>query len=111
MDTHALTIDEVRRELRARGLTISGWARTQGFSQAEVYAVLNGRTKGNWGRAHKVAVALGLKAKPSDLATTKFFALVLGTELPNTMAEAPRPDDGNDLQDVERNEKGGTTGG
>lgn len=64
MNTPPFTIDDIRREFRARGLTVTQWASQMGFSRDEVYALLNGRTRGNWGRSHAIAVALGLKTPP-----------------------------------------------
>ncbi len=42
------------------------WAKAHGFNREEVYAVLNGRSKGRHGRAHRIAVLLGIKADPSS---------------------------------------------
>ena len=53
--------EEVRREFTERGLSISGWAKQRGFSQALVYQVLNGHRKALRGESHKIAVELGLK--------------------------------------------------
>ena len=55
------THDQVRNEFRARGLSISGWAKRHGFSQALVYQVLSGKRKPTRGESHRIAVALGLK--------------------------------------------------
>ena len=62
MNIPIFTAEEVRSQLRARGLTIVGWAKANNFSSAEVYAVLSGRAKGHWGEAHRIALALGLKS-------------------------------------------------
>lgn len=56
---------ELREQFRNEGVTIAVWARKNGFRPDEVYAALSGRTRGDRGRAHKVAVALGLKPRPS----------------------------------------------
>lgn len=58
---------QVKQSFRARGLTISQWASENGFQRGEVYALLNGRLVGNHGRAHEIAVALQLKADPTNL--------------------------------------------
>ncbi|CAM4093429.1 DNA-binding protein [Acinetobacter pragensis] len=55
------TPDQVRQEFFNKGIPISDWATKNGFAPQEVYKVLNGQAKGNFGRAHKIAVALGLK--------------------------------------------------
>ena len=54
-----------RNAFRERGERISEWALTRGFNKHLVYSVLNGRTKGDCGQAHLIAVELGLKARPS----------------------------------------------
>ena len=59
----------VRQMFTDRGITISAWARQHGFRREDVYAVLNGRLKGKHGKSHEIAVALGLKRKPSDQST------------------------------------------
>jgi gp16 family phage-associated protein len=48
---------------RARGVSIKSWAQANGFSDRSVYAVLSGQRKCIRGQSHKIAVALGLKAK------------------------------------------------
>jgi gp16 family phage-associated protein len=57
--------------LRARGYTVSGWAREHGFARDTVYAVLSGRSLGLWGRSRDVAVALGLQPAPTDITLAK----------------------------------------
>ena len=56
---------QARNAFRERGERISEWALTRGFSKHLVYSVLNGRTKGDCGQAHLIAVELGLKARPA----------------------------------------------
>lgn len=60
-----------------RGLTISHWALEHGFDPRQVYAVLSGRTRGKRGKAHQIAVALGLKEHCEATAEE-----VRGAELP-----------------------------
>lgn len=55
------TPDQVKQEFISSGTPVSNWATENGFVPQEVYKVLNGQSKGNFGRAHKIAVALGLK--------------------------------------------------
>jgi gp16 family phage-associated protein len=52
---------EVRDQFREDGATVADWADAHGFSRESVYAVLSGRAKGDRGKAHEIAVALGLK--------------------------------------------------
>ena len=51
----------VRAEFDEAGITITGWARANGFARMTVVDVLLGRRDGHYGEAHRVAVALGLK--------------------------------------------------
>ena len=60
------TPDQVRREFQERGLSISGWAKRHGFSQALVYQVLSGARRGVRGESHCIAVALGIKNGRSE---------------------------------------------
>lgn len=61
------TADEARRWLRANGITVHQFARDHGFQIQNVKDLLHGKTKGNYGESHLVAVALGMKADPKDL--------------------------------------------
>lgn len=62
MNKPAKSIAEVRAELTRAGINVSEWAKTHGFARMTVVDVLRGRRQGLRGEAHKVAVALGLKA-------------------------------------------------
>ena len=55
------TPEKVREDLRAKGVSISGWAVANGFSPNLVFEVLAGRKKCIRGQAHNIAVKLGLK--------------------------------------------------
>lgn len=57
---------EARAWLQRHGVTISEWARANGFKPAVVAALLAGRSQGNWGEAHQAAVALGLRSPPAE---------------------------------------------
>jgi len=63
MATHAkaLTALQVKENFRQAGKTISDWATENGYTRNEVYRVLNGQAKANYGKAHDIAVKLGLK--------------------------------------------------
>ena len=56
---------EVREWLARHGVTISCWARSNGFKPSVVASLLAGRTRGQWGEAHQAAVRLGLRQAPS----------------------------------------------
>ncbi len=58
------TAKEVRTELSDHGVTITAWAKANGFDARLVKEVLYERTKGRYGKAHDIAVALGIKANP-----------------------------------------------
>lgn len=54
-------IERVRSEFVTNGLSVSGWAKRHGFSQALVYQILSGKRRPVRGESHRIAVALGLK--------------------------------------------------
>lgn len=56
-----LTPDQVRQKFRTAGITFTEWARKHDYPRHEVYRVLNGVSKAHYGRAHEIAVKLGLK--------------------------------------------------
>lgn len=64
-DTTAKTPEQVKRDFIAKGITISQWAETNGYSRQAVYTVLNGIDKGVYGRANEIAVKLGIR-EPAD---------------------------------------------
>lgn len=55
------TGEQVRDEFHRRGLSISEWARSRGYSAQLVYQVLAGRKRCLRGQSHAIAVTLGLK--------------------------------------------------
>lgn len=65
-----MTRDQVvKNRLRAQGKTITQWAEEHKYPREAVYRVLNGVDKCHYGRAHEIAVKLGLKsATPDQLA-------------------------------------------
>lgn len=67
---HSKTPQEVKQEFINQGIPVSEWAENNGFIPQEVYKVLNGQSKGNFGRAHQIAVALGLKPAPQHKKVT-----------------------------------------
>lgn len=64
----ALSPDQVKERFRQSGKTITAWAEEHGYTRNEVYRVLNGQAKANYGKAHDIAVALGLKLAESAAA-------------------------------------------
>lgn len=59
------TPEQAKKDLRDHGISISEWARNNGFSASTVYYVINGKRPALYGESHKVAVALGIKKKAS----------------------------------------------
>jgi gp16 family phage-associated protein len=62
--------ERVKRWFEAHGVSVTDWAVAHGFEREAVYDVLNGRTKGRRGAAHRIAVALGIKAVPDEVDVT-----------------------------------------
>lgn len=56
----------IKQNFRDRGLTFSQWARENDCTPHAVYRVLNGFDKAHYGKAHDIAVKLGLKKSPVD---------------------------------------------
>jgi gp16 family phage-associated protein len=56
-----MTAEQVKSNFRKHGQTISGWARDNGYKPNTVIRVLNGFDKCHYGRAHEIAVKLGMK--------------------------------------------------
>lgn len=61
-DQHLRTASEARAWLDRHGVTATEWARANGFQRTVVFSVLSGRAQGRRGEAHRVAVALRIKA-------------------------------------------------
>lgn len=57
----ALSPEKVKQRLRMQGVTVTQWAAAHGYTRNEVYRVLNGQAKAHYGKAHDIAVALGMK--------------------------------------------------
>jgi gp16 family phage-associated protein len=53
--------DKAREALARKGVSISSWAASNGFSTQMVFQVLKGDRKCIRGESHKIAVALGIK--------------------------------------------------
>jgi len=56
-----MTPEQVKAKFRAQGKTLTDWAKENGYSRNAVYRVLNGFDRGHYGKAHDIAVKLGLK--------------------------------------------------
>lgn len=53
--------EKARQALALKGVSISRWAASNGFSTQMVFQVLKGERKCIRGESHKIAVALGMK--------------------------------------------------
>ena len=56
-----MTPQQIKHNFRERGMTFSQWARDNGYRVNQVLRVLNGFDKGHYGKAHEIAVKLGMK--------------------------------------------------
>lgn len=65
-ETKALTAEQVKQRFKARGKTFTAWAVENGYTRNEVYRVLNGQAKANYGKAHEIAVKLGMKLESEE---------------------------------------------
>lgn len=68
--TKVYSPEQIKQRLRMQGITITQWAEARGYSRNEVYRVLNGQAKAHYGKAHDIAVALGMKPT-GDQPTTR----------------------------------------
>jgi len=55
------TREEVLADFANKGISIRGWAISNGIEPGVVHSVLKGRLTGRIGESHKAAVKLGLK--------------------------------------------------
>ena len=60
-----MTPEEIKKQFRLRGETFTQWAINNGYRPQQVLRVLNGFDKGHRGKAHEIAVKLGLKPDPN----------------------------------------------
>lgn len=57
-----MTAQQAKAKLEAQGVSISGWARREGFSVNTVHSILRGNRKCRFGVSHQIAVKLGMKS-------------------------------------------------
>lgn len=60
-----MTPEQVKARFQREGKTFTAWATENGYRTNEVYRVLNGQAKCHYGKAHEIAVKLGLKPAPA----------------------------------------------
>ena len=63
-----MTPEQIKKNFRQQGITITQWAKENGYTRHAVYRVLNGFDKAYYGNAHEIAVKLGLKPSIEKLA-------------------------------------------
>jgi gp16 family phage-associated protein len=66
-----LTPNQVKDQFEQLGNTFTDWAEQHGYTANEVYRVLNGQAKAKYGKAHEIAVKLGLKLSPEQVANRR----------------------------------------
>jgi hypothetical protein len=54
---------KVKQRFRNEGKTIKSWCEERGYDPTYVSRILNGSIKANRGKAHQIAVEIGLKPK------------------------------------------------
>lgn len=60
------TPKQVKAEYRAKGIPLSHIAKEQGWFPQDIYKVLNGMARCNYGKPHEIAVYFGLKHADDD---------------------------------------------
>jgi gp16 family phage-associated protein len=56
-----MNTDKAKSIFKDSGVSVSEWARQNGFSSTLVYQVLEGKRKCLRGQSHQIALALGIK--------------------------------------------------
>lgn len=79
IDVNLEKVIEVKTAFNEAGISVSEWARTNGFSGSLVYQVLDGKRLCKRGQSHKIAVALGLKE--GRIASIQDFSDTLGKSI------------------------------
>jgi gp16 family phage-associated protein len=64
--TKLRTPEEARQFLRDNGITVVEFARQNGLDRHAVNDALRGVGKGNFGKSHQAAIALGIKRDPDS---------------------------------------------
>ncbi|MCX7208077.1 MAG: DNA-binding protein [Proteobacteria bacterium] len=57
-----MTPAQIKSKFRREGKTFTEWAAQHGYTRNQVYRVLNGTDKAHYGKAHDIAVKLGMKS-------------------------------------------------
>lgn len=75
MTEHLRTAEEARNWFYSEGVSVSDWAKANGYPRQAVYSVLSGRLRCTRGRGHLIAIALGMKRPTTEAGATPSFAL------------------------------------
>ena len=59
--------EKVKEGFRERGETMKDWCMARGYDPTYVSRILNGTVKANRGKAHQIALELGLNSKAADI--------------------------------------------
>lgn len=59
--------EKIKAGFRERGETIKDWCDARGYDPTYVSRILNGTIKANRGKAHEIAVELGIKQQSGDV--------------------------------------------
>ena len=78
MQIQNISVSSVKLVFDESGVSIAEWARTNGFSSALVYQVLDGNRKCLRGQSHQIAVALGMK-KGKEMDVTQLSKILRTT--------------------------------
>jgi gp16 family phage-associated protein len=91
------SLDDAKAQLKASRASIRQWASKHGFSEHIVHAVLGGKNKATRGESFRIAVALGIKARPTVEDAPDFIKNLLeakaheATKTPAPSAERATP--------------------
>ncbi|MCP1773477.1 gp16 family phage-associated protein [Neisseria perflava] len=56
-----ITIEKLKENFAKEGKTLAQWARENGYAPRDVYLIVGGQRKGNYGKGFEIARKLGLK--------------------------------------------------
>lgn len=88
MESQNINASDVKQIFDESGVSVAEWARTNGFSSALVYQVLEGNRKCLRGQSHQIALALGIKkGTPMDVKQLSQKLRALLSESEDTISE------------------------
>ena len=57
----SISIEKLKENFAKEGKTLAQWARENGYTPRDVYLIVGGQRKGNYGKGFEIARKLGLK--------------------------------------------------